>query len=199
MRDIEQISKKVENRKKQLEPLLTKDKENYGLWVGKEDKFDTHKTAINITGTEITSLVRRTQASIIRSRLDIHVWTPKPLENPNAVKTANQEERMYYHGFRMADEKLVAVGEAPLLPATGWQAIVPGRTAVRVLVYRDEKTGEIIWDFLPLHPTFLTFAFDDKGLAWYNSETFCSPESIKREYGVEVVEDVQGKGISKND
>jgi len=197
MRDIEAINDKVEKRKTQLQALFTKDRENYDLWAGKEHKFDDHPMSVNITGTEMTSLGRRTQASLTRSRLDVHVLTPKPLENPDAVKTANQEERMYYHGFNMADERLSMLGEAKLLPATSWQAIVPGRTAVRVLVYKDED--EVIWDYLPLNPTFLTFSFDSKGLAWACYETFRSPDSIKAEYGKEVTEDTQGKGVSVSD
>ena len=55
MKDIDKITEKVEKRKKQLQPLFDKDKENYDLWTGKEQIFDTHKMAVNITGTEMTS------------------------------------------------------------------------------------------------------------------------------------------------
>ena len=199
MKNIDDISEKVEKRKTQLQPLFVKDKENYDLWIGKEQIFDTHPMSVNVTGTEMVSLARRTQASITRSRLDIHVWTFKSLENADATKTANQEERMHYFGFDEADERLITIGETPLLPATAWQAIVLGRTAVRVLVYLDKKTGKVVWDFLPMNPAFLTFSFDDKGLAWYRYETFRSPDAIKSEYGKEVTEDVQGKGISVSD
>lgn len=198
MKDIKQISEKVEKRKIQLQPLFDKDKENYDLWAGKEQIFDTHKMAINITGTEMSSRSRRVQASIERSRLDIHVLPPDPLSNPDAVKTANQEERMYYFGFDQADERLVMAGEDALLPATSWQAIVLGRTPVRVLVYLDE-TNKVIWDYLPLNPAFLTFSFDRKGLAWACYETFRSPESIKSEYKKDITEESQGKGISVSD
>ena len=199
MKNIDDIWEKVDKRKKQLQPLFEKDKENYDLWAGVEQIFDTHKMAINITGTEMTALSRRTQSSIVRSRLDIHVLPPGALPNPDAVKTANQEERMYYFGFNEADERLVSMGEAALLPATSWQVIVPGRTPVRVLVYLDEKTGKVIWDYLPLNPSFLTFSFDRSGLAWACYETFRGPDCIKDEYGVEVTEDDQGKGVSVSD
>ena len=79
MKDIEKIADKVEKRKTQLQPLFDKDKENYDLWAGVEQKFDTHKMAINITGTEMTSRSRRVQASMVRSRLDIHVLAPGAL------------------------------------------------------------------------------------------------------------------------
>jgi len=94
MRNVDDISEKVEKRKKQLQPLWDKDEENYDLWAGVEQKFDTHKMAINITGTEMVALSLRVQASLVRSRLDVHVLPPTPLPNPDAVTTANQEERM---------------------------------------------------------------------------------------------------------
>jgi hypothetical protein len=198
LKNIDEISAKVEKRKQQLQPLFDKDKENYDLWSGTEQIFDTHKMAINITGTEMVALAIKTQASINRSRLDIHVLPPNPLPNPDAIKTANHEENMYYHGFGKADERLSMIGEVKLLPATSWQATVIGRIAVRILVYLDDETGEIVWDFLPLYPGSLTFEFDSKGLAWGCYETFPSAESIWNEYKVEV-KDEQGKGISKSD
>ena len=198
MKNIDDISEKVEKRKTQLQPLFEKDKENYDLWAGKEQIFGEHKMDVNITGTEMTALSRKTQASIERSNLDIHVIPPGKLPNPDAIETANQEERMYYFGFREADERLVAIGENKLLSSTAWQAIVLGRVAVRVLVYQDDD-GNIIWDYLPLNPSFLTFSFDNKGLAWGCYETFRSPAAIKSEYGVEVDEECQGKGISVSD
>jgi len=197
MKNIDDISEKVEKRKTQLQPLFDKDKENYDLWAGKEQQFDTHKMAINITGTEMTALSRRVQASLSRSRLDVRVLAPNPLPNPDAVDTANREEDMYYHGFEMADERLSARGDASLLASATWQAVVLGRIAVRVMVY--EEDGEIVWDILPMIPSLVTFEFDTKGLAWYRYETFRSSSSIKNEYGKEVTEETQGKGISVSD
>ena len=197
MKDIDKITEKVEKRKKQLQPLFDKDKENYDLWTGKEQIFDTHKMAVNITGTEMTSHGRRTQASMVRSRLDIHVLPPNPLENPDAVKNASQEERMYHYIFQQADERLMEMGEAPLLPSASWQIVVPGRTAIRVLVYKDGE--DIIYDLLPLNVSFLSFEFDRKGLAWACYETFRSPSAIKDEYNIEVTEQSEGKGISVSD
>ena len=198
MRDIDKISEKVEARKKQLQPLFDKDKENYDLWIGKEQIFDTHPMAVNITGTEMTALSRRVQASLTRSRLDIHVLPPNPHPNDEAVETANHEERMYRHGFEMADERLSARGEATLLMSATWQAVVLGRIAVRVLVYYD-KDGKVVWDLLPMIPSLVTFEFDTDGLAWYRYETFRSPASIKSEYGIDVSEETQGRGISVSD
>ena len=199
MRDLDKIKEKVDKRKRQLQPLFDKDKENYDLWVGKEEKFDTHKMAINITGTEMTALGRRVLASLVRSKLDIHVLCPEPIPNPEAEKEANQEERMYYHGFNQADERLAMMGEAAILPSTGWQSVVPGRITVRILVYRDKDTGEIIWDFLPMIPSLVTFEFDSKGLAWFRYETFRSPASVYSEYKKEVREQSEGKGVSVSD
>ncbi len=197
MKDIDEISKKVDKRKTQLQPLFDKDKENYDLWIGKEQEFDAHKMAVNITGTEMTGLSRRVQASLIRQDLDVHVLPPNPAPNDNAIETASQEERMYYYGFEMADERLSARGDASLLMSAAWQAVVLGRIAVRVLVY---KIGdEIIWDYLPMIPSLLTFEFDEKGLAWYRYETFRSSAAIKSEYGIDKTEQTQGKGISVSD
>jgi len=200
MKDIEKIAEKVRKRKEQLQPLFEKDKENYDLWTGKEQIFGTHKMDVNITGTEMTSHGHRTQASMIRSRLDIHVLPPNPLENPDAAKAANQEERMYKYVFVEADERLATMGEAPLLESTSWQIVVPGRTAVLVWIHKEN--GEIVWNIDPLNVSFLTFEFDRKGLAWACYETFRSLSSIKEEYkekAKDVTEEAQGKGISVSD
>ena len=199
MRDIDKISEKVEKRKTQLQPLFVKDKENYDLWDGKRQIFDDHKMSINITGTEMVALSTKSQASLNRSRLDIRVLPPNPLANPDAVKVANQEEDMYYYGFEQADERLANIGEAPLSSNAIWDVIVLGRVPVRVLVYPDKETKEVIWDLLPMTPSFVTFSFDSKGLAWYRYETFRSPSSILEEYKKEVTEDAQGKGVSVSD
>ena len=198
MNEIDKISEKVEKRKTQLQPLFVKDKENYDLWIGKEQKFDKHEMFFNLTGTEMTALSRRVQASLMRQDLDVHVLPPNPAPNDNAKETASQEERMYYYGFEMADERLSARGEASLLMSAAWQAVVLGRIAVRVLVYQD-KDGNIIWDYLPMIPSLLTFEFDEKGLAWHRYETFRSAAAIKSEYGVDKTEQTQGKGISVSD
>ena len=199
MKDIEKISEKVEARKRQLEELFKKDKENYDLWTGKEQIFDKHKMAINITGGEMVALSRRTQASINRSKIDIRVLPPNPLANPDAVDTANREEDMYYFGLDQADERLANIGEASLLSSASWDITNLGRVPVRVLVYYDKEEKKIIWDILPMIPSLVTFDFDDKGLAYYRYETFRSSGSILREYKKEVTEDVEGKGISVSD
>lgn len=199
MKDIDKISEKVEARKRQLEELFKKDKENYDLWTGKEQIFDKHKMAINITGGEMVALSRRTQSSINRSRIDIRVLPPNPLSNPDAEKTANREEDMYYFGLEQADEKLANMGEASLLSSASWDIINLGRVPVRVCVYYDKDEKKIIWDILPMIPSLVTFDFDDKGLAWYRYETFRSSSSILREYRKEVTEDVEGRGISVSD
>ena len=198
MNNVNEISEKVEKRKTQLQPLFDKDKENYDLWIGVEQKFDTHPMSVNITGTEMTALPRRVQASLTRSRLDIHVLPPNPQPNDDATETANQEERMYMYGFEMADERLSARGEATILLSATWQAVVLGRIAVRVLVYYD-KDGKVVWDLLPMVPSLVTFEFDTDGLAWHRYETFRSPASMKSEYGVDVSEETQGRGISVSD
>jgi hypothetical protein len=197
MRDIDDIDKKVKKRKDQLQSLFEKDKENYDLWLGKEQIFDTHPMSVNITGTEMTALSRRVQSSLTRSRLDVRVLPPNPQPNDKAVEEANREEDMYYYGFDMADERLSSRGEAPLLSSVAWQIVVLGRTAVRVLVYKDNK--DIIWDYLPMIPSLVTFEFDIHGLSWYRYETFRSPACIKNEYGKEVTEDLEGKGVSISD
>ena len=195
MRDIDKISEKLDKRRNQLSELFAKDDENYDLWVGKEQKFDTHPMAINLTGTEMVALALRIQASIMRSSLQVQVLPPDKYANPEGLETANQEERLYYHGLNMADERLYSLGEAGLLSSMAWQATVVGRIAVRVLVY--EKNGKIVWDILPLYPRFLLFSFDNKGLAWAAYETFKSAESIYDQYKVEVDDD--GKGVSMID
>ena len=199
MKNIDDIVTKVEHRKKQLEALFKKDEENYDLWAGKAKPFDTHPMSINITGTELSAKALKSQASINRSRLDIHVLPPDKHPNPNAKDTANQEERMYYYILDKFDEGLSLIGEATLKSSSAWNTIVLGRTVPRVLVYPDPKTGEIIYDCLCMIPRFFTFEFDKKGLAWYAYETFRSPFSIKEEYGKEVTEDREGKGISVTD
>jgi len=195
MKDINEISKKIEKKKQQFSELFLKDDDNYKLWSGAEQIFDTHKMAINITGTELVALALKIQASLVRSRLQIGVLPPDKYPSPDAYTMANQEERMYYYGFDKADENLDNLGEAKLLPSIAWQATVLGRIAVRVLIYVDEN--EIIWDYRPLNPRFLTFSFGARKLAWTNYETFRSAESIKEEYDIEVNDD--GKGISVYD
>ena len=192
MKDIEEISRRIEIKKRQFRELFSKDDGNYDLWRGKEQIFDTHKMFINITRTKLISLASKVLASMIRSRLQVTVLPPDKYPAPDAYAMANQEERMYYYIFDQANKKLRNMGETKLLPSLAWQATVLGRIAVRVLVYQDE---EIVWDLLPLNPRFLTFSFGHNGLSWANYETFRSAENIEEEYGVEV-DDREGKGVA---
>ena len=199
MRDIDKISEKVEKRKTQLQPLFNKDKENYDLWAGAEQVFDKHPMAINITGGEMVALSRRTQSSINRSKIDIRVLPPNPLPNPDAEKTANLEEDMYYFILEKADERLANMGEHSLLSSASWDVTNLGRVPVRVLVHHDKEAGEVAYDIRPMIPSLTSFDFDARGLAWICFETFRSSASIKDEYGKDVTEETQGMGISVSD
>lgn len=199
MRDIEKIHEKVEKRKTQLQPLFDKDKENYDLWMGKEQEFDTHPMAINITGGEMVALSRRTQSSINRSKIDIRVLPPNPLANPDAEKTANREEDMYYFILEKADERLANMGEHSLLSSSSWDVTNLGRVPVRVLTHYDKKVREVVYDIRPMIPSLTSFDFDARGLAWICFETFRSSASIKDEYKKDVTEETQGMGISVSD
>lgn len=196
MKDIEEISHKIKTRKDQLGQLYGKFSENIALWNGKEQIFDSHKAAVNITGTELVSKALQVQASLVRARLDIRVRPPDRTPNPSANEQANQEELMYYYGYDQADHKLGLLGEAELLPSLAWQNVILGMMAVRVLVY---GSGErIIWDFLPMNPQNLVFSFGADGLSWFSYETFRSKESLKEQYGVDI-EKRSGKSISVTD
>ena len=197
MRNIDDIAEKVEKRKRQLQTLFDKDEENYNLWIGKQETYDDHKMAVNITGMEMVEKSRKVLASINRARLDIHVYPPDKWPNPHGFDEANAEERMHYYGFNKADERLAFIGEPSLRTSLAWQAVVLGRIAVRVMVYEDE--GEVVFDYLPLNPRFLTFEFGRTGVLWYCYETFRSPACIKNEYNKEVTEDIEGKGVSVSD
>lgn len=197
MKDVNEIVKKAERRKVQLQSLFDKDEENYNLWMGKQEIYDDHPMSINITGMEMVEKSRKVLASLNRARLDVHVYPPDKWPNPQGFEMANQEERMYYYGFDKADERLSFIGEPSLRTSMAWQAVVLGRVAVRVMVYEDD--GEVIFDYLPLNPRFLTFEFGKNGLLWACYETFRSPSCIKDEYGVDVAEDIEGKGTSVSD
>ena len=193
MRDVDEIIKKVEKKKQQFFKMYQNDEENCDIYNGKEQIFDSHKMAINITGTELVSLAFKIQAALMRSRLQINVLPPDKYPNPDAYTVANQEERMYYYGFDKANERLDNIGEPSLLMSLAWQSVVLGRIAIRVLVYQDE---DINWDYRPLNPRFLTFSFGNKDLLWANYESFRSAESIKEEYGVDISDE---SGISVYD
>jgi len=193
MRDVDEIIKKVEKKKQQFFKMYQNDEENCDIYKGKEQIFDSHKMAINITGTELVSLAFRVQAALMRSHLQINIFPPDKYPNPDARAVANQEERMYYYGFDKANERLDNIGEPSLLMSLAWQSVVLGRIAIRVLVYQDE---DINWDYRPLNPRFLTFSFGNKDLLWANYESFRSAESIKEEYGVDISDE---SGISVYD
>ena len=196
LNEIDKISEKVEKRKTQLQPLFKKDEENYDLWIGKEQIFGDHKMDVNITGPEMKALAHKTQSSLIRHRLDIHVLPPDKYASPTAKDEANQEERLYYFGLEQADERLITTGKPTLKQSTSWQNSVLGRIVVRVLVYYDKEKDKVVWDILPLNPRFVTFDFDSDGLAWICCETFRNRDSIKRDYNEDVTEEAEGKGIS---
>jgi hypothetical protein len=48
-------------------------------------------------------------------------------------------------------------------------------------------------------PSLVDFEFDENGLAWYRYETFRPAATIKKQYGKEVPEDVEGRGVSVSD
>ena len=193
MLDAEEILSKIDKKTKDLADLYAQMDSDYDLWSIKPQVFDKHPMAINITSNLPRALGDKVQAELLAHKLQIIVISPENYPSSEAQEITNAEERLYYFGFEQADLRLRGKGEAKLADALAWFAIIRGMIAARIYVYSNNQQ-EVIWDFLPLDPRYLTFAFDNDGLAWTGYTTFRSSENLKRQYAIEV-EDKDGKGV----
>ena len=191
---IEDIKTKVTAKELELNALYNRMDSDFDLWNIKKRVFDNHTMAINITSNDPRSLVDKMQSRIAGSQRRIQVKFPEPLVSPEDTSVANGIERLFHYGFTQADLRLRKRLLSNLNDSLTWFSLVRGVIAVRVLVYPD-KDGNVIFDYMPLDPRFLTYSVDNEGLSWVGYKTFRSKDSLKGEYGVDLSEPSQGRGI----
>lgn len=185
MIDTDKILSKIAKKEQDFSELYAKMDEDYDLWNVKPRVFDTHDMAINITGNDPRSLFDKVQAYLIGSEVQTSVLPPENHPAPEAKETANTEERLYHFALEQADIRLRGILEAKLLNTLSWHGLARAIIAARILVYPD-SAGNIIWDFLPLDPRYLTFGIGRDGLSWTGYKTFRDPESLKDDYRKEL-------------
>ncbi len=182
--DASEIEGLVTQKEGELSDLHNEMDEYYNLWDLKEVRYETHKTAINITSNRPKTFVNKTHSTLVSSERRISVLMAEE-EGEDKRKEMGQLERLFHFALEKADERLTRLPEqTPLMDSLTWFSLVRALVAARILVYKTKKG--VIFDFTSWDPRWVTWESGADGLVWANHKTFRSKADIKKSYGKDI-------------
>ena len=202
MDDIENIIKKVIARAGELKDRTDRMDKDFARW---NIRPQGRKTRISSTGTsfveavtkrgseiEITANSPRTfcddvQAQLTGSERQISIHMLEE-EGEDVRDECGKLERLLEFGFEKADDRLVAVLQPPLFDSLVWFSIVRGWIGGRFNVYKQGKGSEqnVVFDYLPYDPRWLTYGLGANGLLWTDYVTTDTAEALEDQWGKSV-------------
>lgn len=192
MEDASQITKKVEQRMRDFKPRFDRMDEDFDRWTMKgvetrgsfefltQVKDRARDTDIKITGNDFRTFSDDVQSILSSSERQIKARMADP-EGQDKREEIGKLERLLEFAFEKADERLIALLLPTLKESLTWYSIVRGWVSGRFLVYKKGKN--VIFDFLPYDPRWLTYQVGTSGLLWTGYTTFYSPEELVDIYG----------------
>ena len=172
-----------------LHQRMDKDYERWKLeHPSKQGSFEymTHVQARD-TDIDVVSNAPRTfsdSVQAILSSADRQIICRMAESGADVREEIGKLERLLEYAFEKADERLVNMLMPPLKDALVWYSIVRGWLAARFLVYKVD--GEVVFDFLPYDPRWLTYRRGANGLLWTACTDNYTAEELEDEYGKEV-------------
>ena len=180
---MEEITKKVTDKEKELSSIHTRMDADYKRWRLDPYKLDGRKNTISITGNTPRTFADALHRSIGACDRQISIYMAER-EGADVRDDIGKLERLLTFGLDMADKRLRRLGKSQLLPSEAWYAMLRGASAVRVLVYMEGD--RVVFDIVPLDPRWLTYEYGDDGLLWINYKTFPTQASIEATYNVKL-------------
>lgn len=193
------IITKITNKVVDFRDLNDRMDKDYRRWKMSESPFDSTARIGELLTQErpqdvevITNYERafaeKVQSAMITSDMQITVRMAET-EGKDRREEVGKFERLFPFAFEKADERLRRMLLKPLKEQIIWHSTVRGWSAVRILVYKD-KGKNVIYDFMPLDPRWLTYAVGSRGLIWVSYKTFRSKEDLKDTYDYDATRNI---------
>jgi len=154
---------------------------DFDIWNQKETKWDTHKTAINITLPDGRLFANEVYAKLIAAEMQIIIRMAER-EGVDNRDDVSKQEMLLSFALEQADRRLAQMLLTPLRDSLIWYGLVRGWRSARILVWKD-KNG-VIFDILPLDRRWLVWDVGKTGLLRVGYITFRSSGEIEEEYGI---------------
>ena len=189
--DASEITKQVESKEKEegFDTRNARMDNDFDLWnlvAGIYEDTIRTKTKEHATDIEITSNKPRTfcdgvQAILSSADMQIMVRMAEA-EGEDKRSDIGKLERLFNFALEKGDERLRRLLLPPLREQLIWYSLVRGWVAGRFLVYKDGN--DVIFDFFPLDPRWLTYEVGADGFLWVAYKTFRSRDALADEYTV---------------
>ncbi len=187
-----EIQKSVDTKMNDLKPRFDRMDLDFDRWdmkgVGARGSFEyqtrtrdlKRDSDIEIVSNDFRTFSDDVQSILSSSERAINVRMAEN-QGEDMRDAIGKLERLLIYAFEKADERLINLLIGTLKDNLVWYSIVRGWVAARFLVYKDAKN--IIFDFLPYDPRWLTFQTGANGLLWSGYTTSLSIDAIREEYG----------------
>jgi len=146
------------------------------------DPFDAGEGYQSYTSNEPKVGFIKTSTMLSDATLGIRLPVAKKLQPDRERQDA--KERFLYGLLRANDERLVNIGQPPLLSAMAGFTNLRGIVCGRALLVKDLLSGGTYPDITPWDPLHTTWAFGARGLKWICYKTKKTVEEIEDEYEV---------------
>ena len=196
MTEPSEITKKVNDKELDESELHKRMDADFDLWNLKKTVYDNHKTSINITSNDPITFSDDFQSKLSRAERQIRIIMAET-EGDDKREDIGKLERLLVFAFEKADERLRRMLLPPLRDSEIWYSLIRGWAVGKFLVYMDGKN--VIFDFMAWDRRWVTCEVGSDGLLWVNNKTFRSADSIKDEYGSDIVKGNKNKDIAVND
>lgn len=187
-----EIEKLVEKRETDLFELYKRMDDDFDIWNLKEVKYEGHKTGVNMTSNHPRLFANEVQSKLASAERQIRVGMAEA-EGEDKREDIGKLERLLDFALEKADERLRNLLQPPLRSQLIWNSLIRGWMAARILVYKSGN--DVIFDFLPLDPRWLTYEVGAEGLLWAAYKTFRAKAAIKDEYGQDIGGDAKSAPV----
>jgi len=202
-RDPSVITAKVKQKEDEFIDLHTRMDNDYDYHWNLDTDFPTplgrkkarvkRDTDIEIVTNFSRTFAEKVQAVLAAAEMQIIVRMAEQ-EGEDKRDDVGKLERLFHFGFEKADERLRRMLLPPLRDQLIWFGTIRGYRAGRFLVYKDNQNN-VIFDFMPLDPRWLTYATGSRGLLWAAYKYFRSKESLQDEHGAENIPKINNNEV----
>jgi len=178
-----EVTTKVKHFEDQVfDSAYTKMDEAFGVWNLTQVIFDKYETAINVTAPTPRTFADTVHSDLASAEMQILVRMAEPVgeDISKLQEKMGKLERLFHFLLEKADERLIAIQLPPLREFLIWCSLIRGCPAARILLYEDGK--EVIPDFLPIDPRWLTYEVGSKGFLWTNYKLFKTKAQLQDEF-----------------
>lgn len=188
MKDAASVIEKVNEKEKskQFLELYDRQDDDYAIYIS--DLTSKAYTALRETYDETINIPCPDPRAYADEIIDLLVRAQRAIAIHTAEQKGSDErenisdlERLFDFALTRGDVLLQNKGLIPLKDSLVWYGAIRGYSAARILNYLNDKR-ELIADYLPLDPRWLTYEYGENQLLWAGYKTFRSEHDLIARY-----------------